>query len=47
MADIVMKNIVETPVFIDKMSEKIKLLENVNKNLHLNFIGTKFSTGNY
>jgi hypothetical protein len=47
MADIIMRNIVETPVFIDKVSEKIKLLENVNKNLHWNFIGTKFSTRNY
>jgi hypothetical protein len=35
MADIIMRNVVEPSVFIDKVSEKMKLLENVNKNFTL------------
>ena len=37
MADIIMRNVVETPVFIEKVSEKIKLLKSVAKNLNWNW----------
>ena len=37
MADIIVRNVVETPVFIEKVSEKIKLLKSVAKNLNWNW----------